>query len=122
VKLKATFENKDLALFPGDFVNAHLLVDTLKNVVLVPAGAVQQGPESTFVYVVKPDLTVQVRNVTPGPTEGDTTCITSGLSAGEVVVTDGVDKLTDGAKVEVPEPTSRPTTGPTTRHSRRHEE
>ena len=125
VKLKATFENKDYALFPGEFVNAHLLVDTLKNVVLVPAGAVQQGPDSTFVYVVKKDSTVEVRNVTPGPTEGDITSIEKGVAAGEVVVTDGVDKLTDGAKVEVPEPSTRPggaTTGPTTRGSRRHAE
>ncbi len=123
VKLKATFDNQDNALFPGEFVNARLLVDTLKNAVLVPAGAVQQGPDSTFVYVVKSDSTVEVRNITPGPTSGDVASIASGLAAGEVVVTDGLDKLTDGAKVEVPEPTSRPTTGPTTRRgSRRHAE
>jgi len=122
VKLKATFDNKDYALFPGEFVNAHLLVDTLKKVVLVPTGAVQQGPDSTFVYVVKSDNTVEVRKVTPGPSEGDVASIADGLNAGEVVVTDGVDKLTDGAKVEVPEPTSRPTTGPSTRRSRRDAE
>lgn len=122
VKLKATFDNKDYGLFPGQFVNAHLLVDTLKKAVLVPAGAVQQGPDSTFVYVVKKDNTVEVRNVTPGPTTGDIVSITKGLNGGEVVVTDGVDKLTDGAKVEVPEPTSRPTTGPSTRRSRRDAE
>jgi membrane fusion protein, multidrug efflux system len=122
VKLKATFDNQDNALFPGEFVNARLLVDTLKKVVLVPAGAVQQGPDSTYVYVVKSDSTVEVRKVTPGPATGDITSIASGLDAGDVVVTDGLDKLTDGAKVEVPEPTSRPTTGPTTRRSRRHAE
>jgi multidrug efflux system membrane fusion protein len=80
VKLKATFDNKDYGLFPGQFVNAHLLVDTLKKAVLVPAGAVQQGPDSTFVYVVKKDNTVEVRNVTPGPTAGDIVSITKGLN------------------------------------------
>ena len=65
----------------------------------MPAAAVQQGPDSTFVYVVKPDQTVEVRNVLTGPTEGDETIIESGLSPGEVVVIDGVDKLQPGTKV-----------------------
>jgi multidrug efflux system membrane fusion protein len=101
VRLKAVFPNEDNALFPNQFVNARLLVDTLRGVVLVPAAAVQRGPSSTFVYVVKPDETVEMRSVTLGPTEGEQTVVESGVVAGEVVVTDGVDKLQDGSKVTV---------------------
>ena len=101
VKFKAVFSNKEGALFPNQFVNARLLVDTIHNAVLVPTAAIQHSPQSAFVYVVRPDATVEARNVRIQGSEGDQTAIASGLSAGEVVVTDGVDKLQPGAKVAV---------------------
>jgi multidrug efflux system membrane fusion protein len=104
VKFKAVFPNKEGALFPNQFVNARLLVDTLHNAVLVPNAAVQHSPQSAFVYVVKSDSTVDARNVKIQGSEGDQTAIASGLSAGEVVVTDGVDKLQPGAKVSLRAP------------------
>ena len=103
VKLKAKFENDDHMLFPNQFVNARLLVDTKRDAVIVPSPSVQQGPNGTFVYVVGPESTVEVRNVVVGPTEGDETAIESGLSPGDVVVVDGVDKLQKGTKVAVRE-------------------
>ena len=106
VKFKAVFPNKEDALFPNQFVNARLLVNTVHNVVLVPNAAIQQSPQSAFVYVVKPDSTVDARNVRVQGTEGDQTAIASGLSAGEVVVTDGVDKLQPGSKVATRAPRS----------------
>jgi multidrug efflux system membrane fusion protein len=109
VRLKAEFANTDDVLFPNEFVNARLTVDTLREVVLVPAAAVQRGPSSTFVYVVKPDQTVEMRTVTLGPTEGEQTVIESGVAAGELVVTDGVDKLTQGSKVSVSSAATAPT-------------
>lgn len=99
VKLKAIFENEDNLLFPNQFVNVRLLVETRKYAVVVPAAAVQRGPNSAFVYAVQPDETVALRNVTTGPTEGAETCIESGLEAGDLVVTDGIDKLQPGSKV-----------------------
>jgi multidrug efflux system membrane fusion protein len=99
VRLKALFTNENLALFPNQFVNARLLVDARKGVVLIPSPALQRGPQSTFVYVVKSDSTVETREITAGPFEGDLTSVESGLSAGEIVVTDGVDKLQPGSKV-----------------------
>ncbi|HEX3557297.1 MAG TPA: MdtA/MuxA family multidrug efflux RND transporter periplasmic adaptor subunit [Thermoanaerobaculia bacterium] len=101
VRLKALFPNDDEALFPNQFVNARLLVDTLRGAVTVPTAAVQRSPQSTFVYLVKPDHTVESRNVAVQMTEGDDATIQSGLSAGDVVVVDGVDKLRPGAKVDV---------------------
>jgi multidrug efflux system membrane fusion protein len=111
VKLKAIFPNDDNMLFPNQFVNARLLVDTRLDAVIVPSPAVQQGPSGTFVYVVGPDSTVEVRSVAVGPTEGDETVIESGLSAGDVVVVDGVDKLQKGTKVTLRERTL-PGSGP----------
>jgi len=99
VKLKAVFDNKNRMLFPNQFVNVRLLVDTRKNVVLVPTAAVQRSPTTSFVYVVKSDDTVEVRPIKLGPTERDTVAVSEGLSGGEMVVTDGVDKLQAGAKV-----------------------
>ena len=101
VKFKAVFSNKEGALFPNQFVNARLLVDTIHIAVLVPAAAIQHSPQSAFVYVVRPDNTVEARNVQVQANEGDQTAIARGLSAGEVIVTDGVDKLQPGAKVAV---------------------
>ena len=82
-------------------MNPRLLIDTLKGVVLVPNAAIQRSTQSTFVFVVKEDQTVDARPVEVRLTEGDTTAIAKGLAAGETVVTDGVDKLQAGAKVEV---------------------
>jgi multidrug efflux system membrane fusion protein len=104
VNLRASFANTDSTLYPNEFVNIHLLVDTLQNAVLVPAPAVQDGAPGSYVYVVQPDNTVKVTIVTTGPTDGTNTVITKGLSAGDTVVTDGVDRLTDGMKVTIAQP------------------
>jgi len=109
VKLRATFANADGALFPNEFVNIHLLVNTLTNATLVPSPAVQSGAPGSYVYVVNPDDTVSVQTVTTGPTDGSNTVITKGVDPGDVVVTDGVDRLSDGAKVTV---AITPTTAP----------
>ena len=101
VRFKATFPNLDNALFPNQFVNARLLIDVKRKAVLVPTGAVQRGPQASFVFVVGTDNTVEMRNVVVGPIEKDTASIDRGLSAGEVVVTEGVDKLQQGTRVTV---------------------
>jgi membrane fusion protein, multidrug efflux system len=103
VRLKAKFPNDDNMLFPNQFVNARLLVDTRRDTVLVPSAAVQQGPQGTFVYVVGADSAVEVRKVSVGPTEGDETAVESGLANAEMVVVDGVDKLRQGTKVALRE-------------------
>jgi multidrug efflux system membrane fusion protein len=99
VKCKAIFANEDNTLFPNQFVNARLLVDTKKNVTIVPTAAPQRSPQGTFVYVVKDDSTVEMRNIVVGQSEGDEVAIESGLAPGEVVVIEGVDKLQRGMKV-----------------------
>lgn len=99
VRCKAIFPNEDSSLFPNQFVNARLLVDTKQGTVIVPVAAIQRSPQSTFVYVVKDGGTVESRNVVVGPSEGDDVSITSGLSSGEVVVIEGVDRLQHGTKV-----------------------
>jgi multidrug efflux system membrane fusion protein len=104
VKLKAEFANKNSALFPNQLVNARLRVDTLRNVVIVPSAAIQHSPHSTFVYVVKDDDTVETRDVTVRLTDGDETAVASGMTASDMVVTDGVDKLQPGTKVGVQAP------------------
>ncbi len=101
VKLKAVFPNDDDTLFPNQFVNARLLVETLRDATIVPLAALQRGPDSTFVWVVQGDSTVGVRTVQAGPSQGDQVAITSGLEPGELVVTDGIDKLSPMAKVAV---------------------
>jgi multidrug efflux system membrane fusion protein len=98
-KLKAIFDNQDSALFPNQMVNVRLLVDTLKEVVLVPAEAVQRSPQSTFVDVIKDDNTVDQRDVTIGPTEAGLTVVEQGLSDGEMIATSGLDRLQPGASV-----------------------
>jgi len=107
VKLKAEFANADGSLFPNQFVNARLLVNTLQNTVLVPNAAIQHSPRSAYVYVVKADSSVEARNVEANLTEGDQTSIAKGLAPGENVVIDGVDKLQPGTKVSVREPGAR---------------
>jgi multidrug efflux system membrane fusion protein len=99
VRCKAVFPNQDNALFPNQFVNARLLVDTRQGAVIVPTAAIQRSPQSTFVYVVKDDGTVESRNVVVGPGEGDDVSIANGLAPGEVVVVEGVDRLQQGTKV-----------------------
>jgi membrane fusion protein, multidrug efflux system len=101
LQLKAIFPNEDESLFPSQFVNVQLLLDTMANVVIVPTAAVQIGPDSSFVYVVKPDNTIEQRTIVPGHIENDQQVITSGLAAGELVVTDGFDKLQPGIAVTV---------------------
>jgi multidrug efflux system membrane fusion protein len=101
VRLRATFANTDHALFPSQFVNARLLVQQKRGVVLLPSAAIQRTSNTQFVYLVKPDSTVTVRNITTGTAEGESVEITSGLAAGDQVVMTGVDKLQEGSKVRV---------------------
>jgi multidrug efflux system membrane fusion protein len=100
VTLRATFANDDEALFPNEFVNVKLLVDTMQNAVLVPTPAVQTGAPGDYVYLVNANNTVSVHKVTLGPSDGKNTVITAGLSAGNIVVTDGTDRLSDGAPIK----------------------
>jgi multidrug efflux system membrane fusion protein len=102
VKVKAQFANDDESLFPNQFVNIKVLLDVLHDAIVIPTSALQRGADGLFVYVVQPDKTVTVRTVTTGPTEGEKVAITAGLKAGEVVVTDGADKLREGSTVELP--------------------
>lgn len=99
VTLRASLPNDDGALFPNEFVNVKLLVDTLQNAVLVPTPAVQTGAPGNYVYLVNANNTVSVHKVTLGPGDGQHTVIASGLQAGQRVVTDGLDRLNDGAKI-----------------------
>jgi multidrug efflux system membrane fusion protein len=99
--LKAVFENTDSALFPNQFVNCRLLLDTKRGVLLVPAAAVQRGPQGAYVYLVKPDKTATMRTIAVGTTEGNDVEVTSGLAVGDTIVTDGQDKLQEGSNVEV---------------------
>ncbi len=99
IRMRAQFANEDSALYPNQFVNVRLLVDTLHRTVLIPTAAIQRSPQSTYVYVVKPDSTVEMRTVDVQLTEGDTTSVQKGISSGEVVVVDGVDKLQPGTLV-----------------------
>src|SRR5713101_126903 len=104
VKVKASFANTDGALFPNQFVNVRILVDTLRDAVLVPVEAVQRGVQGPFVYVVRADKTVELRKVALGPTEGGLAPVRDGLKAGEAVIVDGADKVQERSRVE---PTSR---------------
>ncbi|CAM2163807.1 multidrug efflux pump membrane fusion protein MdtA [Paraburkholderia sacchari] len=100
VTLRASVPNDDEALFPNEFVNVRLLVDTMENAVLVPTPAVQNGAPGDYVYLVNADNTVSVHKVTLGPGDGQHTVIVAGLAAGQRVVTDGLDRLNDGAKIQ----------------------
>jgi multidrug efflux system membrane fusion protein len=101
VKLKAQFPNTDYSLFPNQFVNTRMLIDVRRDVVVIPTAGIQRGTQGTFAYVVQPDSSVALRLITVGKVQGEDTEIVSGLKAGDVVVTDGADKLRDGGKVEV---------------------
>ncbi|MGH9637342.1 MAG: MdtA/MuxA family multidrug efflux RND transporter periplasmic adaptor subunit [Candidatus Angelobacter sp.] len=100
-KLKAVFENRDRSLWPNQFVNIHLLLEVKKNNTVVPSAAIQRGPQGTYVFVVKPDNTAEMRNVAVSISQGNSTAISQGLKPGEVVVTDGQDKLQPGTKVAI---------------------
>jgi multidrug efflux system membrane fusion protein len=104
VRLKAEFPNDGLRLWPGQFVNVRLLIDTLRSVVVVPTAAVQRGPNGTFVFVVRPDNTVTVRPVTLTQQDDVQTVIASGLSAGQRVVTTGFAQLAEGKRVRISDP------------------
>jgi len=101
VKLKSQFDNADSALFPNQFVNVRMKLDTLRDVVVIPAAAVQRGAQGLFVYVVRPDNTVGARPVKLGPAEGLRVSIVEGVVAGDAIVVDGMDRLRPGAQVEV---------------------
>ncbi len=115
VKLKGEFANGDLQLWPGQFVNVQLKIDTLHNVVVIPTGAVQRGPEGTFVYVLKPDQTASMRKIAVQKQDEMQTVVASGLAPPESVITSGFGRLTDGAKVTLgggPQRTAPPSAHP----------
>ena len=102
VRAKARFANTDNALFPNQFVNVRLVADTLRGAVVVPSAALRKGPQGDYVFVVKADRTAELRVVRLGPPAGLQTAILTGLKAGERVVTEGADRLTDGGTVTLP--------------------
>ncbi len=102
VRIKALFANEDRTLFPNQFVNAQLLVDTLHGIVIIPTAAIQRGPQGAYVYAVKADGTVDLIVIETQGTDGDNTAVTKGLAGGETVVTDGLEKLRPGSKVALP--------------------
>ena len=112
LKFKGRFENKDLALFPNQFVNVRLLADTLKQVVMAPAAAIQFGNDGTFAYVVNAESTVNVRKLKVGASDGENSVILDGLKAGDRLVLEGTDRLREGTKVEVVEDSSQVPTTP----------
>jgi multidrug efflux system membrane fusion protein len=101
VKLKAQFDNADYALFPNQFVNVRMKLDTLRDVVVIPAAAVQRGAQGLFVYIAHVDNTVMQRPVKLGPAEGLRVSVVEGITPGDMVIVDGMDRLRPGAQVEV---------------------
>ncbi|MCQ6259679.1 MdtA/MuxA family multidrug efflux RND transporter periplasmic adaptor subunit [Pseudomonas sp. Q11] len=101
LKFKARYDNRDQSLFPNQFVNVHLLADTLKNVVLAPTPAIQFGTNGTFVYALDGDKKVTIRKLKIGASDGETTVVTEGLAAGDRVVLEGTDRLKEGSEVDV---------------------
>ncbi|WP_371441505.1 MdtA/MuxA family multidrug efflux RND transporter periplasmic adaptor subunit [Methylosinus sp. R-45379] len=102
VKLRALFENADGSLFPNQFVNVELLLDTQRDVIVAPAAAMRAGAPGTFVYLVNPDDTVSVRKISTGATASGSVVILSGLAPGDRVVVEGADRLSEGAKICIP--------------------
>jgi membrane fusion protein, multidrug efflux system len=100
-RLKAVFDNANRELWPNQFVNVHLLLDVAKNATVIPTAGIQRGNQGTFAFVVKQDKTVEARPIKIGNTEGSQVLVSSGLQPGELVVTDGQDKLQPGSKVEL---------------------
>jgi multidrug efflux system membrane fusion protein len=111
IRLKATFANTDRRLWPGQFVNVSMTLAVENDAIVIPAQALQTGQQGAFVFVVKPDQTVETRRVAVARTQGSETILTSGVEAGESVVTDGQPRLVQGAKVEVRGATGRPSAG-----------
>jgi len=107
VKLRAEFPNQDAALFPNQFVNVRMPVETRQDVTLVPTAAIQRGAPGTFVFLVKQDQSVTMTPVKLGATQGENAEVQSGLEPGNLVVVDGADKLRDGSKVELVDPNAR---------------
>ena len=101
IRMKGEFKNKDNNLWPGQFVNVSMTVDTIKNAVVVPAQAVQEGQSGKYVFVVGPDMAAQARTVETGPSMEGLLVVTTGLRPGELVVTDGQSRLVPGAKVAI---------------------
>jgi multidrug efflux system membrane fusion protein len=118
VKLKAEFPNAGLQLWPGQFVNIRLLIDTLKDVVTIPTGAVQRGPNGTFVYVIKDDNTAAMRPIVVQKQDETQAVVKSGLAVGERVVTTGFVRLTDGSKVTIGSGDGAPAAAPSTGQKR----
>ena len=117
VKLRAMFNNEQWILFPNQFVNVQLVVDTVHDVNLVPSAAIQRGAPGTFVYLVKPDQTVAVQKVKLGPGDGQHVAVLDGLQPGEKVVVDGADRLRDGAKITLAETGNPEATAPGTQQN-----
>jgi multidrug efflux system membrane fusion protein len=103
LKLRALYDNAKLELFPNQFVNAHLILETLHDQIVVPGAALMNGSQGSYVYLVNPDNTVSMRQVVAGPSAGDLVAITKGLTSGQTVVVDGADQLRDGAKIMLPQ-------------------
>jgi len=120
IKLKATFENESLALWPGQFVNVRLLVETRKAGVVVPASVVQRGPSGPFAFVIKPDSTVEVRPIQVAQIEAGLALIDLGLKVGESVVVDGQYKLQTGSKVNVAPPPGAAPAAPDAKSDKPH--
>jgi multidrug efflux system membrane fusion protein len=123
LKMKARFENTDHSLFPNQFVNAQLLVDTQHDATLIPMASVQRGAQGTYVYVVAADSTVTAHVIKLGPGDATNVAVISGVNPGDVVVVDGADKLRDGAKVVLPNATppaaAAPADGAQPQHKKR---
>src|SRR5260221_1153845 len=111
IKLKAQFPNEDASLFPNQFVNVRMLLDTRRGATLVPNAAVVRGGHGPFVYVIKEDKTVELPTLGVGIAEGDSVSVESGIAPGELVGLEGSDRLRDGAKVEVPDRAARASPG-----------
>ena len=121
VKARANFADPTGALFPSQFVNVTMLVSTLQSQVIVPTTAIRHGPQGDFVWVLQPDKTAKSRPVNVGPGTAETVSVASGLQIGETVITDGGDRLKDGAKVTLPgqRPSFAPHGGPSSTPARR---
>ena len=112
VKLRAMFDNTDNKLFPSQFVNIRLLVDTLRNQTVVPVASIQRGAGGTFVFIVNPDKTVNQRSVKLGIQDGDKVAILEGLKPGDTIVVDGADRLRDGSEIAIPDPSKQKINAP----------
>lgn len=113
LKFKARYDNRDQSLFPNQFVNVHLLADTLKGVVLAPTAAIQFGTNGTFVYALEGDKKVSIKKLKIGASDGTNTVVTEGLAAGDRVVLEGTDRLKEGSEVEVVNDSQEVPTTPT---------